>query len=292
MENVNTTLRLTADTNIPDVGSIAGCVDPDFNIYEMAMPWAIRRSLSPSTIDGIETLRSTILTKDDRVQWSRVLEFVEAAMIEDEKEMAAAATPDASLSSSSKDMTQSIEEVADTEESSASQSGATNDAVVTLLGSPEGNVLRRIIRDMDSIDLVSRLLSKDAKPLRKQAVMALSTEDMKRRAERRRSKHDGTDIGSNETLGSEIDATDIPSSLTERPMSDECQKLRERQMKWTRKVTMMLVREHLCKQIQAGPKAWLKLSFLSFRLLAGIINRRILFYVRSMRKFMPKPRVV
>ena len=271
---------------------IAGCVDPDFNIYEMAMPWAIRRSLSPSTIDGIETLRSTILTKDDRVQWSRVLEFVEAAMIEDEKEMAAAATPDASLSSSSKDMTQSIEEVADTEESTASQSGATNDAVVTLLGSPEGNVLRRIIRDMDSIDLVSRLLSKDAKPLRKQAVMALSTEDMKRRAERRRSKQDGTDIGSNETLGSEIDTTAIPSSLTERPMSDECQKLRERQMKWTRKVTMMLVREHLYKQIQAGPKAWLKLSFLSFRLLAGIINRRILFYVRSMRKFMPKQRVV
>ena len=266
---------------------IAGCVDPDFNIYEMAMPWAIRRSLSPSTIDGIETLRSTVLTKDDRVQWSRVLEFVEAAMAEDEKEKEMVA---------SKDIPQPIEEVEDTAESTSSQSGATNDAVVTLLGSPEGNVLRRIIRDMDSIDLVSRLLSKDAKPLRKQAVMALSTEDMKRRAERRSSKQDSAGMGSDEAVGSRIAATTtttaIPSSLTERPMSDECQKLRERQLKWTRKVTVMLVREHLTKQIKAGPKAWLKLSFLSFRLLAGLINRRILFYVRSMRKSMPKPRVV
>jgi predicted unusual protein kinase regulating ubiquinone biosynthesis (AarF/ABC1/UbiB family) len=267
---------------------IAGCVDPDFNIYEMAMPWAIRRSLSPSTIDGIETLRSTVLTKDDRVQWSRVLEFVEAAMAEDEKEKEMVA---------SKDIPQPIEEVEDTAESTSSQSGATNDAVVTLLGSPEGNVLRRIIRDMDSIDLVSRLLSKDAKPLRKQAVMALSTEDMKRRAERRSSKQDSAGMGSDEAVGSRIAATAttttaIPSSLTERPMSDECQKLRERQLKWTRKVTVMLAREHLTKQIKAGPKAWLKLSFLSFRLLAGLINRRILFYVRSMRKSMPKPRIV
>merc|ERR1719343_1688777 len=44
---------------------IAAKVDPEFNIYEMAMPWAIRRSLSPNTAEGIETLRSTLLTKDN-----------------------------------------------------------------------------------------------------------------------------------------------------------------------------------------------------------------------------------
>jgi predicted unusual protein kinase regulating ubiquinone biosynthesis (AarF/ABC1/UbiB family) len=257
---------------------IAGCVDPDFNIYEMAMPWAIRRSLSPSTIDGIETLRSTVLTKDDRIQWPRVLEFVEAAMIEDEKEREMA---------SSKDMQQSIQQADDdgqnpTTDSAASKSGATNDAVVTLLGSPEGNVLRRMIRDLDSIDLVSRLLSKDAKPLRKQAVMALSAEDMKRRAERRSSRQDDTAMV---TIEGESIVSAATTTPTERPMSEECQKLRERQLKWTRKVTTMLVREHLMKQIKAGPKACIKLSFLSFRLLAGLMNRRILFYVRSMRNY-------
>ncbi|OEU20143.1 ABC1-domain-containing protein [Fragilariopsis cylindrus CCMP1102] len=258
---------------------IAGCVDPDFNIYEMAMPWAIRRSLSPSTIDGIETLRSTLLTKDDRIQWPRVLEFVEAAMIEDEKEKEL---------TSSKDMQQSIQQADDddgknpTTDSAASKSGATNDAVVTLLGSPEGNVLRRMIRDLDSIDLVSRLLSKDAKPLRKKAVMALSAEDMKRRAERRGSKQDDTTMVPIE--GESIVSAAI-TPPAERPMSEECRKIRERQLKWTRKVTTMLVREHVMKQIKAGPKACIKLSFLSFRLLAGIINRRILFYVRSMMSY-------
>merc|ERR1719198_1804092 len=56
---------------------IAARVDPDFNIYEMAMPWAIRRSLSPNTAEGIAALRSTLLTPDNRVQWDRLLEMVE-----------------------------------------------------------------------------------------------------------------------------------------------------------------------------------------------------------------------
>ena len=47
---------------------IAARVDPDFNIYEMAMPWAVRRSLSPGSAEGIATLRSTFLTSDNRVQ--------------------------------------------------------------------------------------------------------------------------------------------------------------------------------------------------------------------------------
>merc|ERR1712176_1071024 len=58
---------------------IAGRVDPDFNIYEMAMPWAVRRSLSPATKEGISTLRSTLLTEDNKIQWSRLLEMVEEA---------------------------------------------------------------------------------------------------------------------------------------------------------------------------------------------------------------------
>ena len=35
---------------------IAAQVDPDFNIYEMALPFALRRSLAPSSKEGVETL--------------------------------------------------------------------------------------------------------------------------------------------------------------------------------------------------------------------------------------------
>lgn len=242
---------------------IAGRVDPDFNIYEMAMPWAIRRSLSPSTLEGISTLRSTILTKDDRIQWSRVLEFVETAMVENEKEEVASSIDKQPIKTDAV-----VDEAPKQKSADSTKSGAMNDAVVTLLGSPEGTVLRRMIRDLDSIDLVARLLSKDAKPLRKQAVMALSAEDMKRR-----------DRSSSSTIEVETSAT-----TTDRPMSDECAKLREKQLKWTRKITTMIVKEHLMKQLKAGPKAWFKLSFLSLKLITGLINRRILFYLESLKK--------
>jgi len=50
-------------------------VDPDFNIYEAALPWAIRRALSPQTSAGTSTLRSTILTPQNRLQLDKLLAF-------------------------------------------------------------------------------------------------------------------------------------------------------------------------------------------------------------------------
>jgi len=251
---------------------IAGRVDPEFNIYEMAMPWAIRRSLSPSTMEGIKALRATLLTKDDRIQWTRFLEFVETATATPPPPVDEVASPAATGSEPA------AADTAPPKQSStdAAKQGAMNDAVVTLIGSPEGFVLRRLIRDLDSIDLVSRLLSKDAKPLRKQAVLALSAEEMKR------SSLDKTSSSATDAVAmsssSEEDAA--AASATARPMSEECAKLRERQLKWTRRITMMLVQQHLVRQLKGGPKAWIKLSILSLRLVAGLINRRILFYVR------------
>ena len=256
---------------------IAGRVDPDFNIYEMAMPWAIRRSLSPSTIDGIETLRSTVLTKDDRIQWSRLLELVEAAANEEEKE-------ESTKKPSDKQEVILVQDgnVSSTEQSTT-KSVAMNEAVVTLLGSPEGNVLRRMISDLDSIDLVGRLLSSEAKPLRKQAIMALSAEYTKRRSQRK-SSHEVNNVQDNADGATGSGTAPITAAAeTERPMSEECQKIREKQIKWKRTVITMLAREHLMKQIKAGPKAWIKLSYLSFRLLAGVVTQRILMSLKSLR---------
>lgn len=258
---------------------IAGRVDPDFNIYEMAMPWAIRRSLSPSTIDGIETLRSTVLTKDDRIQWSRLLELVEAAANEEEKE-------ESTKKPSDKQEVILVQDgkVSSTEQSTT-KSVAMNEAVVTLLGSPEGNVLRRMISDLDSIDLVGRLLSSEAKPLRKQAIMALSAEYTKRRSQRK-SSHEVNNVQDKADGATGSGTAPITAAAeTERPMSEECQKIREKQIKWKRTVITMLAREHLMKQIKAGPKAWIKLSYLSFRLLAGVVTQRILMSLKSLRFF-------
>lgn len=212
---------------------IAGRVDPNFNIYEMAMPWAIRRSLSPSTRDGITTLKNAVLTPDDRIQWSRLLDFLDQ---DDATEATQTDTPTV------------------TKTNEDTKSGAMNDAVVTLIGSPEGAVLRRLIRDLDSIDLVARLLSRDAKPLRKQAVEALFAKDITKST----NKHEAVDK--------------IPGA---RPMSNDSLQLRERQFKWTKKISRMLLQEHLIRQFKAGPKAWLKIIFLSLKITAGMLNQRL-----------------
>merc|ERR1712232_465086 len=124
-----------------------------------------RRSLSPGTRSGIATLRSTLLTADDKIQWSRLLEMVEEATVkEDSGEMAPLSTepPLNECDPSKQDSTETA------------KNAAMKDAVLTLLGSPEGAVLRKLLLDLDSIDLISRLLSKDGKILRKQAVLAIS----------------------------------------------------------------------------------------------------------------------
>lgn len=46
-------------------------VDPEFNIYEVALPWAVERALSPGTATGARTLRSSFLTERNTFQWER-----------------------------------------------------------------------------------------------------------------------------------------------------------------------------------------------------------------------------
>ena len=58
---------------------IANQVDPAFNVYEVALPWAVRRALAPSTVKGAATLRSSILTDDGTFQWGRIDDLIEEA---------------------------------------------------------------------------------------------------------------------------------------------------------------------------------------------------------------------
>ena len=62
---------------------IAGQVDPNFNIYEVALPWAVQRALSPSTISARETLRQSLLTGDNKFQWERVDMLIEQQQAEE-----------------------------------------------------------------------------------------------------------------------------------------------------------------------------------------------------------------
>ena len=127
------------------------------------MPWAIRRSLSPNTAEGIETLRSTLLTSDNRVQWETLLDLVAQATPSD-----ADANPE--LARAAAAATATLEATANAEANAAAnaaaKSEAMKEAVGSLLGSTQGRALRLALNDLDSTDLASKLLSKEARPMR------------------------------------------------------------------------------------------------------------------------------
>ena len=69
-------------------------MDPNFNIYEVALPWAVQRALSPSTPSARQTLRASVLAADNSFQWERVTSLIEqqrAAEAEAEAEAEATA---------------------------------------------------------------------------------------------------------------------------------------------------------------------------------------------------------
>ena len=144
---------------------IAAKVDPSFNIYAVSLPWAVKRSLSPSSDQGIEALRSTLLTDTNQLQWDRVTrlltEATEAKAADDKANKAVGRShgPDAASKSKSR---------------AADKSARGAEAIGALLGTSEGATLRRIAADLDSTDLLLRLLGREGRTARRFAARMLA----------------------------------------------------------------------------------------------------------------------
>ena len=248
---------------------IADRVDPDFNIYEMAMPWAIRRSLSPKTVDGIAAMRSTFLTPDNRVQWERLLDVASSATTDDADDAdaanaaataAAAGLADAAAAAATAPppTVDAAAAKAKAEANAAAKSEAMNAAVASLLGSPQGKALRKALRDVDSTDLAAKLLSREARALRHAAAVAVCG-----------------------TITSPWREAAAPEATADeaRPTSDAVKRLAQRQGRWKRKIALLLVRSHLERQFNRGWRGALALSalvYLPLRILVGGLRQALL----------------
>ena len=284
---------------------IAAKVDPDFNIYQMAMPWAVRRSLSPLTEEGREGLRSALLTEDNRVQWDRLLQLVEGATNAADADADANADADSNAHASVIQVGENPTETdgppgaaaaeaaaAAAEKARANEvakNAAMGDAVGTLLGSQsDGAALRRVLTDLDSTDLISRLVSREGRGLRHAAALAVS------RSIRMPSRV-GQSEGATRTILQNVPSVNGDNNGGEgggggdtdaeaRPVSEACRLLRERQLRHKRKVTMFLIRSHFLRQFRRGGRgavALLSLSYLSLRVVAGAVRQA---FLRSLRK--------
>jgi len=177
---------------------IAAKVDPSFNIYEVSLPWAIKRSLSPSSAMGVQSLRQALLTDTNQLQWSRLQALISEAT------SAPPASSSESLEASESTPSGTSEASAPSSASAASSSSSSTvvvsgkdtgngnsksargmEAVAALLGSPEGATLRRIAADLDSTDLFLRLVSREGRPLRRLAAKLLSEKLRMKRGRKR-----------------------------------------------------------------------------------------------------------
>jgi len=265
---------------------IAGRVDPDFNIYEMAMPWAVRRSLSPASAEGMASLRSTLLTSDNRVQWDRLLDLVQQAS---NSSNADSVTPGATEIDAASDLDEEAEAKRSSNE--AAKSSAMSDAVGLLLGSPKGTTLRRALLDLDSTDFLSRLVSKEGRSLRHAAALAvcgaISSPWKKQLATSAASADtDVTDVLASEKKTGMEELNSLSAADAARPVSAAARLLRQRQERWKGKVTRLLVQTHLRRQLQrggAGVYALASLLWLSVRITVGALRQATLQVLRSFK---------
>ena len=158
-------------------------VDPDFNIYQMSLPWVVRRSLSPSTTKGIQTLRNTILTSNNQIQWERFVDLASSLSESSASSASSSPSPQSDMTTTTTSKNGSIVSPAAAEstvdqlpthqqqnkqkEYDSARNDAMKDAVGTLLGSLEGKALRGVLKDIDTPDLLWKLSSKQGRPILK-----------------------------------------------------------------------------------------------------------------------------
>ena len=274
---------------------IAGQVDPNFNIYEVALPWAVQRALSPSTISARETLRQSLLTGDNKFQWERVDMLIEQQQAEEaeakEKAEQAKATKGAAASDGSlpeaasaraRLMAQEANKAeldpvlaAAGAEAQAAQAATPLEALTTVLGSPNGGTLRRVLKDIDSTALMLQLASPAARPARRLAASKLSAalytslKDTSRKAlgggrprGRKRDaarrfieKFDGKLVPTRprDAVEHYQSAASLPAPQ-EWPSSPEASRLEARASARAKKTGLILFRTHVDRQVAAGWK--------------------------------------
>jgi len=202
---------------------IAAKADPNFNIYEAALPYAIRRAMAPATPDGFESMRRAWLTDANALNMDRLKEFLGG----DDDESADSAKESASGRDGGSDVL-----MRPTEESEKLMARRRSEVLSGILGATEGAALRRISHDVDTGSLAAYLYSPEASGIRKQAVKMLS------------------DILVKPTKGGTIfidkkeqkeDSLDLP----EWPESEEARKIRERQEIAARRAISVLLGTHL-----------------------------------------------
>lgn len=147
------------------------------------MPLAVRRALAPSTDAGAATLRGSLLAADGTFQWRCVDDLVAEATADEAPAAPAAssesATLDAPASGRGRLMAAEAAQAAPQFVGADAAAQAVHaakpaDALSAVLGSPSGSTLQRVVRDLDSTDILQCVARRRNRPARRLAAARLS----------------------------------------------------------------------------------------------------------------------
>lgn len=138
---------------------IAETVEPGFNLYEAALPVALRRAISPQTRSGQAALRQAVLLEGGEVRWQRLEQLLAEA------EKAHGGSADVPRGGG---------------HSKVEQTGPEFNVLQGLLGSYEGAALRRLFDDINLKAIVHFLASDSARPWRHRAAAWISEQMVQR----------------------------------------------------------------------------------------------------------------
>lgn len=150
---------------------IAAQYDPKFNIYEVGLPFAMKRALSPTTETAVKAFRDNVLTPENELRWETLRDLLEQG---DDDSIV-----DASRGDSGADGFVSMEDMSASFGASGSDSpgsGSSNGlaaALESLLGAPEGRTVRRVLADVDLPALARLASSSKGAPIRRKGSEAM-----------------------------------------------------------------------------------------------------------------------
>ena len=198
---------------------VVGQIDEKFNVYTAALPWAIQRALSPSTDESAAALRSNLLDGNNELRWEKLVDLAS-------KGAEAAPAAEAEAAAAEEEEPPAAEPAAAAAAAAGTVPGTQSplQSAQTVLASTDGAELRRIARDVDSTELLLQLASPAARKARRLAVAALAA----------------------------AIAAPPAEAAVAWPTSSESAALDRRSSGRMAKVTSLLVRSHLQRQLAAG----------------------------------------
>jgi len=217
---------------------IAAKVEPDFSIYTAALPFAVRRALSPETPRGKEALRSALLDDEGNFRFSYFSEVLQQTE---------------TLAGGGKD-TGAPPVMAPSAERPGAKPQTGAETLTGLLGSSDGQPLRRVAKEANTLAMARTLADPSkGRVIRRQGSRALAAAIV------------------SSLDSSSVDEPDLDSLP---PAARVQQSLRQKEQVRMKRALKVIGGTHMRNLARGGPAGWwamLKLFFVAVRVLLGAL---------------------